>query len=375
MAEFMASTSPIIPVTPRRATFYGSGGALFGIYLRNILLTILTLGVYYFWGKNRTRSYLVGQVEFEGDRFAWHGTGKELFLGTLKLGLIAVPLVAVVGGLPLVWESEWTELITNLVAGVAYAVLVPLAVVGSRKYRMSRISWRGIRFSFRGRMRDYLKILFRGSFMSTITFGLYYPYFQVNTRKFATEHSYFGNARFGFDGQGRDLFGRFLLVVVAVGAMIGIIGYTVVRSALRWPADAPVRDVIGPFLSGLLLDLIGAPLVAVVLAVVAWFWFAAYRQQYYWSHTSFGPARFRSTITAVKLFGLSVTNLLLLVLTLGLAIPWVMARNARFALSNLVLMGSLDLSRIVQDAQAAAATGESLADVLDVDFFGVDLPL
>lgn len=79
-------------------------------------------------------------------------------------------------------------------------------------------------------------------------------------------------------------------------------------------------------------------------------------------------------MTAGPLFLLALTNLLLTVLTLGLAIPWAMVRSAKFYFSNIQLEGPLDLTGIIQEAQAAGATGESLADALDVDF-GFELPL
>src|SRR6266545_6090236 len=72
----------------RRPTFHGTGGTLFGIHLVNTLLTLVTLGVYYFWAKTRLRRFLFSQTEIEGDRFAYHGTGRELLLGTLKAVLV-----------------------------------------------------------------------------------------------------------------------------------------------------------------------------------------------------------------------------------------------------------------------------------------------
>src|SRR3974377_559745 len=69
----------------RQLFFHGSGGSLFGIHLVNTFLTIITLGIYYFWAKVRVRRYLLSESEFEGDRFAYHGTGQELFIGFLKM--------------------------------------------------------------------------------------------------------------------------------------------------------------------------------------------------------------------------------------------------------------------------------------------------
>ncbi|MGH2399196.1 MAG: DUF898 family protein, partial [bacterium] len=129
MAEFVATAGRIVRYVPRQAAFYGSGGTLFGIYLRNILLTLITLGVYYFWAKTRTRTYLVSQCEFERDRFAWHGTGKELFKGALRLLAVGLPIAFLAIVLPVLWQSLWAQLVSQAVFLVVYVFLIPLASV------------------------------------------------------------------------------------------------------------------------------------------------------------------------------------------------------------------------------------------------------
>src|SRR6185295_18297795 len=75
---------PLPPAALGRLSFHGTGGTLFGIHVVNVLFTVLTLGVYYFWGKTRIRRYLFGASAFEEDRFAYHGTAQELLLGFAK---------------------------------------------------------------------------------------------------------------------------------------------------------------------------------------------------------------------------------------------------------------------------------------------------
>jgi uncharacterized membrane protein YjgN (DUF898 family) len=101
---------------------------------------------------------------------------------------------------------------------------------------------------------------------------------------------------------------------------------------------------------------------------LCWFWFLARKQRYYWEHTSFGAARFGSTVTGGRLLALNLGNALLLVLTLGFGWPWVVVRNARFACTYLALEGSLDLTTVHQEAQAVSTTGEGLAGILDAGF-------
>jgi uncharacterized membrane protein YjgN (DUF898 family) len=309
----------------RQLFFHGSGGSLFGIHIVNMFLTVVTLGIYYFWAKVRVRKYLSSESEFEGDRFAYHGTGKELLVGFLKAVLVfGVPLVLLGIIQEFLVRIPALRVVLGLVTYAAVLVLIPFAIVGARRYRLSRTSWREIRFSFRGRALDFIKLFVAGSFLSGITLGLYYPFFDTRRHGFLVSHSYFGNQKFDFDGRGRDLFGSFLVVILLFFPTLGLI----------------------------------------------WFWYLAKKQRYFWEHTSLATAHFHSTVTGTRLFLLTVGNLLLLVVTLGLGFPWIMVRNVRFAFRYLTLEGPLDLSSIQQEAQAATATGEALAGFLDA---GLDL--
>ena len=307
----------------RRLYFYGSGGTLFGIHIVNILLTLVTLGIYYFWAKVRVRAYLLSQTELLGDRFAFHGAGKELLIGWLRAALVfGLPALALAVGPDLIGAGGGVQMIARTLLTILTVVFIPVATVGARRYRLSRTSWREIRFSFRGRALDFVKLFVTGSLLTAITLGLYYPVFEVRRYAFMASHAYFGNRRFAFDGRGRDLFTVYCLALLLWIPTLGL----------------------------------------------SWFWYLARRQRYLWEHTAFETARFHSTVTGWRLFLLKLGNLLLLVLTLGLAWPWVTARNARFAVRYLTLDGPLDLERIQQEAQVATATGEGLAGFLDVGF-------
>ncbi len=321
-----ADTGPNPPET-RQLSFHGAGGSLFGIHIVNVFLTMLTLGIYYFWAKVRVRRYLFSQTAVGGDRFAYHGTGKELLVGFLKaVTLIGVPFFLVRLGLDVMARGPIARAVSASVSYLAILVFLAFASVGARRYRLSRTSWRGIRFAFRGPLVDFVKLFVAGSLLSTITLGLYYPFFDARRHGFLVSHSYFGSQRFAFDGRGKDLFGRFLL---AVGLSIPTLG-------------------------------------------LCWLWYLARKQRYFWDHTSCGAARFRCAVTGGRLLALRLGNALLLVLTLGFAWPWVVVRNARFACRYLVLTGSLDSAGVRQETQEVSTTGEGLAGILDAGLdFGV----
>lgn len=308
---------------PRRLSFHGSGGTLFGIYLLNTLLTLFTLGIYSFWGKTKVRSYLWSQTELEGDCFVYHGTGKELMSGFSKAMLVfGIPLT-VLNMLPKFLEPrEMLEIGSQVLTYIIVMFFIPVALVGARRYRLSRTSWRGIRFSFRGKTGDFMKIFLGGGLLTALSLGFYYPFFAVRRQEFMMENSYFGNRRFEFDGKGRDLFKSYLLALLLTLPTLGL----------------------------------------------SWFWFLAKKQRYFWRHTHLDAIRFQSTVTGGKLLALHLTNLLLLVITLGVAWSWVMVRNIRFVFAYLTLEGMIDPAMIRQEAQAASATGDVLAGLMDAGF-------
>src|SRR2546426_1122654 len=90
------------------------------------------------------------------------------------------------------WHHPAREAALTLAGYLIGLVLVPIGMVGARRYRLSRVSWRGIRFSFRGRAREFVRVFIPGVLLSTMTLGLYYPFFQNNMRRYLVNHSFFG---------------------------------------------------------------------------------------------------------------------------------------------------------------------------------------
>ena len=52
-----------------RLRYHGEGGALFGLVLVNALLTMITLGIYSFWGRTKVRQFHYNETEMDGDPF------------------------------------------------------------------------------------------------------------------------------------------------------------------------------------------------------------------------------------------------------------------------------------------------------------------
>jgi uncharacterized membrane protein YjgN (DUF898 family) len=307
----------------RPLSFHGEGGTLFGIYVVNLFLTLVTFGIYSFWGRVKVRNYIWGQIEFEGDRLSYHGTAIETLKGWMK--------AAVFFGIPYVvfrYVPQWSGAgplwiaLGGLGSLLLILVFIPMAIVGVRRYRMSRTSWRGIRFSFREHWKNYLALAFQGNLLKFITLGLYTPYYDARRDHFLISNTYVGGRNFKYDGKGEDLFKTYLVAWI------------------------------------LFLPTLGFSL----------FWYNVKHIRYYWIHTTFDKARFDCTITFGGMFALYLVNFILVMITLGFGYAWAQVRVLRYFSDNLNLHGPADFESLEQDAQTVNATGEELASFFDLDF-------
>ncbi|MEN6620475.1 MAG: YjgN family protein [Smithella sp.] len=314
---------PKIEKKTYRFSFQGNGGTLFGIQIVNLLLIIVTLGIYYFWAKTKVRNYTWSQVDFYGDRFAYHGSGKEILIGWLKaVAIFGIPFY-VFQNVPVLAGAPKPAIIAGSIASyLLFFIFIPLATVGARRYRLSRTSLRGIRFSFRGKWQEYAKIFLKSLFWMILTIGFYSPYFEMRCNDFLIEKSYFGNQKFSFYGEGRDLIKSFII----------------------------------------------AALLAFPTLMISLIWYGYTKKKYIWNHILFGTNSFQSTITFGSFISLYLINGLILIFTLGLGAPWVKVRTLRYYLENLTLEGQVDLGKISQDAEESSAFGEEVGDFFSLDF-------
>jgi uncharacterized membrane protein YjgN (DUF898 family) len=224
--------------------------------------------------------------------------------------------------LPLFWQHRASPYVAQLCAIGAFLLLWPIARVGAYRYRLNRMSWRAIRFSYRGGAPRYFLESIAGCLLSAITLGIYVPFFQVRLRKLLLNRTYFGDRVFHFPGRGSDLFPAWLFALPFTVCSFGI----------------------------------------------GWAWWRALSHRYCWAHTTFSGARFRCTATGGKLLWLWAGNFLVIVPTLGLGMSWAMLRTLRFWTKHVQLVSEPELASIRQDARAATAVGESFADFLGFDF-------
>src|SRR5215471_2070389 len=96
------AAGPAMPGAGKVKLIYdGRVGELFVLWLKVLLLGIVTLGIYSrFWGKTRFRRYFWNHTSLLGERFEYDGTGGELFRRFLFAIFVLPVLVAIAYILP-----------------------------------------------------------------------------------------------------------------------------------------------------------------------------------------------------------------------------------------------------------------------------------
>lgn len=306
-----------------KLSFHGKGGEYFGIVIVNWLLTIITLGIYYPWAKAAQLKYLYGATALNNDRFAFHGTGKEMFKGFIKAILIFI----VIFGVLFLFIRLNMPIVGFILFYLCFIAIVPLAIHGSYRYRMSRTSWRGIRFGYRGDKKELIINFFKWFLLTIVTIGIYGAWMAINLRKYVLGKVRFGDMEFKYDGDGGEFF------------IINLKGY----------------------------------LLSIITLGIYMFWWQSELFAYYIDNLTVNKGEkkitMKSTATGGDFFGLLIVNMLILIFTLGIGYAWVVTRTMNFIANKIELSGDINLDEIKQSEESYAdATGEDLTDMLDIDF-------
>jgi uncharacterized membrane protein YjgN (DUF898 family) len=321
--------------------FTGRGGEYFGIWIVNLVLTILTLGIYSAWAKVRRMQYFYRNTTLAGASFDYHGDPKAILKGRLIIFALLVVYNLSIEFAPLI----------GIVIFVVIALVMPNLLLRSLRFRAVNTSWSGLRFGFDGDQAGAYKAFLAWPILAVVTLYLLAPMWHQRMKAYQHRFARFGATRFAFDAPVGGFyrvyllaFGVLLLGGIVVGAIVGLGSVT-----------SPVVAAI-------------APLVLIGLMLFIQPFLMARLQNLVWNHTQVGEHRFESRVESGPLFWIVFTNLLGIVFTLGLFQPFAAIRLARYRIESMSLLAAGPIDEFVAgQQQAVAATGEGAADLFDID--------
>lgn len=305
-----------------RLQFFGTGAEYFTIMIVNWLLTLVTLGFYYPWARAKQLKYIYGQTALNDERFNFSGTGKEMFRGFIKV----MVFYFIVFGLYIFLIAKGWIITAVLFLLLAVFAIFPFAVHGSMRYRMSRTSYRGIRFGYRGDRTWLVKNSFKWFLLTLVTLGIYGAWFDMKLRRYTHQNIRYGDVEFDNNCNGGDWF---------------------------------------------VLNLKGYFLTLITLGIYA-FWWQRDIFNYYIDNMSMQKdeqkIRCYSTATGGGFLKLRVVNFLLVVFTLGFGTAWAEMRTQHFIWNNIKMEGDINPDKISQtEEEYTNAFGEGAMDFFDFD--------
>lgn len=346
---------PGSPPTPFRLVFKGETSEYFRIWIVNLALTIVTLGIYSAWAKVRKQRYFYGNTYLADSAFGYHADPIRILKGRIIAALF-------VGAYFLALR---TSIAATLSVLALVALLSPWLVVKSRMFTARVTSWRGLRFNFKPDYAGAYKYLLGWLIAGLLTFGLLMPRLARERYRFIVTRSAYGNTEFDCNpGIGRFYKTAFAAVgLVFCIAFVVVIGVMLVSLFLGVsPKSSPNAAKAFSYLSVLLNYAILGP---VLLAYTH-----SRNLNEVLNHTRLGPHTFKSTLSATTLTGLYIGNVFAIVATLGLLTPWAQIRLARYRAQSVTLLAGASLENFTGEpvGDAPSAASEELSSFLDLDF-------
>ena len=194
--------------------FHGNAREYFGIWIVNLLLSIVTFGIYSAWAKVRTNKYLYQNTKVAGRSFDYHATGKQILIGRLIVvaGIVAFSLLSTI---PFV----------GLILMLALLVLVPWLYVRSLRFNARMSSWSNVRFAFEGSAGTAAAIMYLYPIGAALTVYTTWPFVTRAMHRFVV------NGRTGrVQGERPWSTVKIAIAVLAGLAVAAAVGYIVAQS-------------------------------------------------------------------------------------------------------------------------------------------------
>ena len=332
--------------------FHGKGFEYFKIWIVNILLTILTLGIYSAWAKVRNKQYFYGNTDIDGSSFQYTARPLQILIGRLIAFAIFIVYAVI------------TELFppAGPILGLIFLLFLPWIVIRSLAFNARNSMYRNIRFRFSGGVGEAVMAYILWPLLSVFTLGLLLPMAWHRQIRFLVRNHSFGTTPFEFESGVKPfykVFGLLILVIIAAIAIMGI-ATAIFASQPSTPVDSMRGLELFPILSFIML-VAYALMFAVIQAGLGNLRF---------NHSRLGEVSFSSALTIRGMAGLYIVNSLAIVISLGLLIPWAKVRTAAYRASCLTLTASSLDGFIAAEEQKISALGEQLGEVFDVDIVG-----
>lgn len=329
------AASPSTPSSILNFEFRGNGLEYFKIWIVNILLTVLTLGIYSAWATVRNNRYF----------------NSNLYLGDENFRYLAEPLQILKGRLIAIAAFIVYTLISQhypmVALGLAVLLIfaIPYFINQSLAFHRRMTAYKNVQFRFKAGYGEAFMALYVWPLIGLLTLGILYPLALLKMHQYVVKNSAYGTTKFDFTATYKD-YGMIFLIMLGVAVMLGL---------PAWAIAAFFKEVA--FIS---------PIILVGLYIGLFLYFMVQINNLFFNCLSLDQHRFSANLTMAGLGKVILINTFLTVITLGLYLPAAKVRMTKYIASCLVLdaQGSLD-NFAAAEQDNVSALGEEMGQVFD----------
>jgi len=359
---------------PVELGFQGRAGEYFRIWIVNILLSILSLGIYSAWAKVRNKQYFYGNTILDGSPFEYNASPVAILKGRLVVVAILVMYSVTKYFYPL---AEGIFLIL-------FFLVLPWLVMRSMMFNARYSSYRNLNFSFNNNLSDSVKTFIGLGLLIPLTLGLIYPYYMHAIQKYRVNNHGYGQYIFRLKSVVKAFYKYYLLALLILFAVMFIAGlltsliFGASIGVLLGSGEPGTQPGLNPGTVLSIFMMLGFYLIAYLVAAA---YVKARTFNAVWSNTSLEKAArpmfntpdvplmaFKGSLEFNKMFYIYFTNTIGIILSVGLLIPWAKVRLAKYRIENLHVASLADLKVITAQQQDQVGTiGSEMGDILDIE--------
>lgn len=394
-SPLITGSAPPRPVSLHTVQFTGSGSEYFRIWIVNLLMMLLTFGLYYPWAKVRKLRYFYGNTLVIGHPLDFHGNPRQMLRGFVLVSALML----------LYGAAGRVSPTSGMIAGFIVAAVWPALMRASLQFRLAQTSWRGLRFHFSGSLKDAYMVFLAPMLLAVgvtmlggillamlpkslgsavlpialtlgmlLTATLVGPYTLWRLKRYQHAHYALGQLQTTFKASYRHMLGIFVKTgLLGIGAMMGLgvlgglLGATLgTHHAPPGPDTRQIGKQMGAYMAMIMPILLGYILLTQIVVAP---YFNARMQNLVWTQTGNRLVRFKSHLGWAYMARLALKNWLLILLTLGLYWPFAAVALAKARLQAIVIHTRQDPDALIAQARQGSsdATGDLAADLIGMD--------
>ena len=337
----------LLPERTVQAEFTGKMGEYTKLWLVNLFLSIVTLGIYSAWAKVRNTQYLYGHTAVDKHRLQYLATPMQILKGRAIAAGVFV-LYSLVSSI---------NPVLSIFLSLLFLFAFPWLMVQGIRFSMRMTSYRNVRFSFTGTYGGIVKNFLLLPLIAALTLYLALPWALRHMQKYVYDNITYGGKPFELKSSTGEYY---IAALAAVG--VALVGFAI--AATITGTGAALLDE----------STAGSPVLFFLVAYGTFFIAQAFYQSIIHNHIVNsleleGVASFNSSVKLLPYTWLLVSNALLIVLSVGLLFPVTQIRKRAYLASVTQVNIQPGLEKMVNTIDGQdGSLGEEAAGMFDVDF-------